>query len=108
MLSLNWLPIGSVVQLREQNREILIISRGFVVPNKEEFTYFDYCGIDANDVIQNSLTYLFNTDNVDHVVFHGWESPKQKQLEKRFFVNVVSKGVKKMKQIIEKPNERSF
>lgn len=108
MKSLNWLPIGSVVKLREQTRDILIVSRGFIVPKNDRFVYFDYCGIDANEVIQNSLTYLFNTDSVEEVVFTGWESAKQSQLEKRFLVNVVAKGVKKAKQTIEETTKRSF
>lgn len=97
-----WLPLGSVVKIRGKSEDVLIVSRGFIVPQKEEFVYYDYCGIDANEPIQNSLTFLFNTDNVEDVIFTGWDSEKQRQLEKRFFVNVISKGVRKAKETLEK------
>lgn len=103
---LKWLPIGSVIDLN--GKDVVIISRGFIVPQNETFVYYDYCGIDANESIQISPTYLFNNDNVKMVVFTGWDSKSQNDLEKRFFVNVVSKGVKKAKKVFEDVDKRLF
>lgn len=108
MKGMNWIPVGSIVKLKNSEYEVLVVARGFILPEKNTFIYFDYYGVDVNHDIHQTPTFLFNNDDVDMVQFRGWTSPRQEQLEKKFFVNVVSKGIKKAKRIIEEQGRTGF
>lgn len=108
MQTMKWIPVGSVVKLYNNNTEVLIVSRGYILPDKNIFVYFDYYGVEVNVGIQNGNSFLFNNNDIEDVKFEGWKSPEQDQLEKNFFVNVASKGVKKAKVVLEENQKIGF
>lgn len=108
MGSMDWLSIGSVVKIHELNYEVLIVSRGFVFPIDNTFNYYDYYGVDINNVITSAPSFLFNNSDIESVVFEGWNSTTQIEIEKKFFVNVASKGIKKAKKTVVEQKRIGF
>ena len=92
-----FLPIGSVVLLKEAKEEIMITSY-CIIPlddnkengkvNKEELKMYDYGGcIYPAGIIDNNAICGFNHDQIDKVLFVGYESDKQKQLNDALIKN---------------------
>lgn len=67
----DFLPLGSVVQLRGARRRVMIVSRMIHISQKEEVYRFDYGGvIYPNGHTGDSLVY-FNREGIDKVIFRG-------------------------------------
>ena len=81
---MNFLPLGTVVTLKNIDRTIMI--NGYL-PNVvgKEINTFDYVGIifpEGNLI--NGNTLYFNDDSIDKVLFRGYESDEFNEFLKRF------------------------
>lgn len=87
-----FLPIGSVVQLKDAKKKLVIIGVMPVkhTPNGTDVAY-DYLGVPYPEGYMNRDTgLLFNHDRIDEIVFMGYANE-----ERELFVNT-------MQQIISK------
>ena len=83
------LPIGSVVHVKDANKNMMII--GIVVTNNNiEYDYFAV--LYPEGFVDNKLTFLFNHDDIDKVLFVGYVNA-----EMQLMIN----------QLIEKKNGKS-
>ena len=87
-----YLPIGSVVLLKEANKRVMIT--GFAAKGKETGDkMFDYMGcMYPEGVIRSTQNLLFNHDQIDRVYYIGYMDEEWKELEP------------KIKDIVEKIN----
>ena len=69
------LPLGSVVRLKG-GKELMIIQS--FVPNdlRTKDTYYDYEGNIFITGRQGDTTYMFNEEDIDEVVFIGYQTPE--------------------------------
>ena len=95
METLTWIPAGSVVKIKGYTDEILITTRGFILPAETKFTYFDYYGIEMNQEVHKAKNFIFNNEDIEIIYFKGWDSDQQKANEQRFINQVIEKGVQK-------------
>ncbi len=70
---MNYLPLGSVISLKNLDEKILIIGVNQVSLDEKEKIY-DYCGcVHPYGFINNNSLLLFNNDQVDKVYHTGYE-----------------------------------
>ena len=76
-----YLPIGSVVLLKEAEKRVMII--GFAAKGKETGDkLFDYMGcIYPEGVIRSDQTLLFNHDQIDKIYYIGYKDDEWKEIE---------------------------
>lgn len=69
------LPLGTVVYLREGTTKIMIIGQGPVFEDEGHDVYTDYMGIgfDPDEAL------FFNNEQIDKVVFKGYEDDESKR-----------------------------
>ncbi len=77
-----FLPIGSVVQLKEANKKIMITSYlVFGTGENSNPKIFDYGACHFPEgIIESDHTIAFNHDEIDKVYFVGCQDDDQKQL----------------------------
>lgn len=77
-----FLPIGTVVLLKEAKKRIMIT--GFLVKgNETKDKVFDYIGcLYPEGVISSEQNLLFNHDQIDKIYYMGYNDDEWKQLEK--------------------------
>lgn len=72
MENYKFLPLGSVVYLKEGNKKLLIVARGLIANSGEGHIYFDYGGVPYPEgVIDDKMAY-FQRDAITKVVFEGY------------------------------------
>ena len=78
----NYLPIGSVVRLRNGIKTIMIYGRRQV--RKEDKKEFDYiaCLYPEGNLNANYM-YLFNHEDIEEVVFEGYKSEEDQEFVKK-------------------------
>lgn len=73
----NFLPVGSVVRLKDAKMNIIVIGYAPVVKNKTEI--WDYLGaMWPMGVISSDKNLLFNRDQIDIVVYEGYSNDEEK------------------------------
>ena len=80
----NLLPIGTIVRLYNGEIDLMIIGR-FPLYNQEgKIGYFDYVAcLYPTGVASEELLY-FNQENIDKVIFEGYHSEKEDELQELF------------------------
>ena len=64
----NFLPLGSIIVLKQTTQKLIIIARGMLV----EENYYDYGAfLYPQGLIEDSLVY-FNEDQISKIMFHGF------------------------------------
>ena len=87
-----FLPIGTVVLLKGGKKELMIISY-CIVPSGEAYdkngkvdvtdTMFDYGAcVYPEGMITSDQLFAFNHEQIDKIVFMGYETPKQKEISR--------------------------
>ena len=67
------LPIGSIVLLKDGQKTLMITGVMQRKPEKDSKT-FDYVGVlYPEGYMGNRFQFLFNHDNIDQIVFRGYE-----------------------------------
>ncbi len=74
-----YLPIGTVVMLKNGKKRLMITGYASVDVSKRDKVY-DYCGcIYPEGVISTEQTFLFDHDNIDNVYCVGYSDDEQKE-----------------------------
>lgn len=68
----NFLPLGSVVYLKEGNKKLLIIARGLVAKNGDGHIFFDYGGVPYPEGLVDDQMAYFQHDAISKIVFEGF------------------------------------
>lgn len=73
------LPLGTVVYLREGTTKIMIIGQGPVFEDEGHDVYTDYMRIGYPDGFDPDEALFFNNEQIDKVVFKGYEDDESKR-----------------------------
>lgn len=77
-----YLPIGSVVLLKEAKKRVMVI--GFAVKNKNTNESYDYVGcLFPEGVISSKKTLLFNHDQIEKIFFVGHSDMEEQEFKKK-------------------------
>lgn len=67
-----YLPLGSIVLLKDGVQKVLIISRALNVRNGEQEFFFDYGGVPYPEGLVSDKMAYFNHESISRVVFTGY------------------------------------
>ncbi len=84
----NLLPIGSVVLLKGGVKKLMVIG---IKPIKEDEPneVYDYIGvIYPEGFLGNQYNFLFNHDDINDVVFLGYDNPERKE-----FISIIQEAM---------------
>ncbi len=85
-----YLPVGSVVLLKNGKKPILVI--GYKVKSQDKKVLendevvdndkaYDYCGVlYPEGIISSEIMYMFNNEDINDVLFKGYETKESKEL----------------------------
>lgn len=82
-----FLPIGSVVLLKEATRKVVIIGFAQVEEGNDEIWDYMGCAYPIG-VVSTSSTLLFNHDKIDKVISLGYSDEEEKQFRKDLEINL--------------------
>lgn len=75
----NLLPIGSVVFLKNGFKKVMVVGIKPINSEKPEEAY-DYIGVlYPEGYISNNINFLFNNDDINDIVFRGYENRERKE-----------------------------
>ncbi len=72
MEKIDYLPLGSIVYLKEGTKKLLVIARGLMVRDGDDFVFFDYGGVPYPEGLQDDKMAYFQHSAVSKVVFKGF------------------------------------
>ncbi|MBC1936477.1 DUF4176 domain-containing protein [Listeria grandensis] len=75
------LSVGSVVYLNEGRVKIVIMTRYPLVEAENKKMYFDYMGSKFPEGLDPKQTIYFNEENIDSVVFEGYQDEEEKRYQ---------------------------
>lgn len=70
----DFLPLGSIIQLKGNAHKLMIISRGVVAYGEDTKGYFDYAACLYPEGMQGEAFIYCNHDAIEEVFFRGFES----------------------------------
>ncbi len=99
LLANEYLPIGSVVLLRNGVKKAMIIGIMPIIKDKNgEQKSFDYTGVlYPEGLLSIEASFVFNHDQITDVVFRGYENP-----EREDFINRIEQNMEKLLEEEEK------
>ena len=75
----NFLPIGSVVLLKDAEKKLMIIGIKQIKEDEEQ-KEFDYIGVlYPEGYLGNDTNYLFNHTDINDIVFTGYTNPERNE-----------------------------
>lgn len=76
----NYLPVGTVVFLKNLQKKVMIIGVN-VIANQDENRVFDYIGVMYPEgyLGNDQGNFLFNHDDINDVVFEGYNNPEREE-----------------------------
>ncbi len=101
-----YLPIGSVVLLKNANKRVMIT--GFYVSSQEVNSdkVYDYVGcLYPEGVISSSQNLVFNNDQISQIVFVGYRDIEEQLFKENLVKSIKEKNNKKDNEKIEKKEE---
>ncbi|MRX73993.1 DUF4176 domain-containing protein [Bacillus lacus] len=78
------LPIGSIVYLKEGTSKLMIMNRGPILEEGGEHTMFDYSACFYPQGLVHDKIFYFNHENIDEVVFEGFQDQEEERFQKLF------------------------
>lgn len=80
----NYLPIGSIVLLKEGNKKLMIFGIMQSEQNEKESQEYDYIAVPYPEGnMGQDYQYLFNSEDIDTIVSRGYEDKEREEfLEK--------------------------
>lgn len=81
---INYLPIGSVVQLENGAVKLMITTRFALYNNKGSIGYFDYAGCIYPTGMTGNQSFFFNQENIEKVWFEGYIDESEEAAQKTF------------------------
>lgn len=76
--------IGTVVNLKAGEQELMITSRFPLYNNKGEIGYFEYGGCLYPQGETSENNFFFNSEDIEAVLFEGYTSEEELQLRESF------------------------
>jgi hypothetical protein len=73
MERIEYVPLGSVVLLKDTTQKLLVIARAINVKNGDKTYFFDYGGVLYPDGLTGDRMAYFNHDGINKVVFEGFD-----------------------------------
>lgn len=74
-----YLPIGTVVQLKEAKKRLMIIGFCPTTLKEDKKTVYDYCGcLFPEGLLSSDETILFNHEDIDNLYCYGLVDQEQK------------------------------
>lgn len=74
----NFLPIGSVVLLKEASKRLMICGRIQMRTDEGESKLYDYCGcLYPEGILDLERTFLFNNEDIDKVFYMGMQDEEE-------------------------------
>ena len=76
----NYLPIGTIVIIKGYERKMMIVGLS-QIKAAEEIQRWDYVGVlYPVGVFSDQSFYFFNEDDINDIIFKGYENPEHKEL----------------------------
>lgn len=72
------LPLGSVVYLKNSKDKVMVICRGAIGDEEEE--YFDYLGCVYPSGLDKERTIFFNEESIEDILFEGYVDESETRL----------------------------
>jgi len=103
----NYLPLGSVIKLKNSNKSLMIIGYGLCTKNKKGKTYYDYCVcIWPEGTIELDKMILCNQEDIESVIFEGYKNDESNK-----WIETITPALNNLKNnkknIIEEKNDSS-
>lgn len=74
----NFLPIGSVVLLKDAAKRLMICGRIQMRTDEGERKLYDYCGcLYPEGILDPERTFLFNNEDIDKVFYMGMQDEEE-------------------------------
>lgn len=74
----NFLPIGSVVLLKDASKRLMICGRIQMRTDKGERKLYDYCGcLYPEGMLDPERTFLFNNEDIDKLFYMGMQDEEE-------------------------------
>ena len=83
MANIDFLPLGSVVVLKEGAQRVIIIARGLNVASDGDTFFFDYGGVPYPNGLTGDRMAYFNHDAIDRVFFEGYRDDENDIMTQR-------------------------
>ena len=75
-----YLPLGSIVLLKDGLQKLLIISRAINVRNGDQEYFFDYGGVGYPEGLIGDEMAYFNHDKINKVIFEGYSDVEDENI----------------------------
>ena len=86
-----YLPLGTVVLLKEASKKLMII--GFCGVGDEKDKVYDYMGcLYPEGLIDSAHTALFNHDQISKIYFMGYQSEEDKEFKTKLKEVIAKEG----------------
>lgn len=77
------LPLGSIVYLKNGESMLMVTNRAVVIEdNENKVKIFEYEGCIYPVGASEKSTYFFNEDNIEKMVFKGYEDDEEKRFQR--------------------------
>lgn len=78
-----WLPIGSVVYLKNGYKKLMIIGRGMIIQGDEDKLFFDYGGVQYPEGLTGDEIAYFQKESIEKVVYKGFSDDDDEMIIKK-------------------------
>ena len=85
---MKWLPVGSVVRLKEGVKRLLIASRLPLFDNEGEIVYYDYGAYLYPEGQISEHMFYFNHDDIEEVIFEGFTDEEEEKFQEIMNENI--------------------
>lgn len=91
---MDYLPIGSVVELkqRKKNQQLMIIGHFPLKRKGEELGYYDYSACLYPQGLKGNITFFFNAEDVDKVIYPGLVEDKETEDYDKQLTEIIGKA----------------
>ena len=82
MEKVDFLPLGTIVNIKGSVKKSMIIARGLAAKLGEETKYFDYGGVTYPEGLIGDAIQYFNVDSISEVVYKGFTDKDDEHMVK--------------------------
>lgn len=80
MERIEYVPLGSVVLLKDTTQKLLVVARAINVKKGDKLYFFEYGGVLYPDGLTGDRMAYFNHDGINKVVFEGYNDPENQNV----------------------------
>lgn len=80
---MKYLPIGSVVKLKQGNHLLMITARFPLYNNEGTIGYFEYLSCLYPEGINERESYFFNHEDIEEILFEGYNCQLESKLQEK-------------------------